>query len=95
MNKKHFIIHNFYIIIGLVVAAQAITTVYQLSKTIGYGQKMAYLQRQRQEMIQEKNKLQHQRSSQQSLINLSQNSNDYLPITATITVAPNTSLASR
>ncbi|MFH2118199.1 MAG: hypothetical protein ABII10_00455 [Candidatus Paceibacterota bacterium] len=90
------IIKFYYLILILVIASQAIYTVYRLSGTVGQGKKLSQLQQ--QQIIFEENLqiLQEERASQFSLTKLAETqTTGYLAIGKPIILNTAESVASR
>ncbi|OGJ38636.1 MAG: hypothetical protein A2383_00125 [Candidatus Pacebacteria bacterium RIFOXYB1_FULL_39_46] len=90
------IIKFYYLILILVIASQAIYTVYRLSGTVGQGKKLSQLQQQQTIFEEELQILQEKRSTQFSLTKLAETRTaDYLTIGKPIILNNTESVASR
>ena len=96
MKIKSKIITIYYVLVVTILATQAVQTVYQLSQSIGFGQKMSQLQQQKETLANQKMNLSRQISQTSSITKLGEEiNNDFRPITTPILVSSNNSVASR
>jgi hypothetical protein len=90
------IVKFYYLILILVVASQAIYTVYRLSGTTGQGKKISQLQQEQLALEKELQVLQEERFAQFSLTNLADTQTDgYQAISEPIILSAVESVASR
>lgn len=96
MKFKTNIITIYYVVAVSILGLQAIQTVYQLSQSIGFGQKIAHLQQQKEVLTNQQMDISRQISQASSLTQLGGNiEENFTPITVPILVSANTSVASR
>lgn len=95
MKYKNYLITTYYIVMIAILAFQAVSTVFQFSKNVGYGTKIATLQKKKQELIREKQATQLTLSNKISLVNFEiEEKSSFKPINKTISVLPKTTTAS-
>ena len=93
---KVSIIKIYYVAALLLLGTQAVQTVYQLSQTIGYGQKLSHLQQQKTSLERNQMNVTKQISQISSLTALGEeDTNEFMPMTRPLLVTTNTSVASR
>lgn len=95
--KKNLII-AYYSLIIILTAFFSIKTVVRMSQNIGYGNRLAVLENQKNDLIAQNNNLQTQISQESSLTRLSMvynSAGQFAPIDQTINLTYHQSLASR
>ncbi|MFZ5437793.1 MAG: hypothetical protein ACOZAK_01970 [Patescibacteria group bacterium] len=86
----------YYVMLALIISAQAITTVYQLGSTIGHGEKISKLEQTVASKEKQLSLLQEEKYQTYSLTALAIREDDsYHPIGKPITLLESNSLASR
>lgn len=95
MKIKIKIINCYYLILVGIMAFQSIHTVYQLSQTIGFGQKISHLQQQKKELSAKKSQLSQDYYRLSSISMIDQEDKDYSPMIRPIIVSGSNSVASR
>jgi len=93
-NKSIYTIS--YMTIIAMVSFQAMFTVFQLSQTIGFGQKVSQLNMQKNNMLAQRTSLQKNLSDKTSLYQLDEEvENEFLPISDSMQILDHTSVALR
>jgi hypothetical protein len=94
---KKIIINSYYAFMLMILAVQAISTVYQLSRNAGFNHQLAVLQQEKVTLNQEKNLLTQQVSYSKSITQagLNYSAEDYLSIAKPIIISSTNNLASR
>lgn len=96
MKTKISLLSIYYITAISLVCAQAIQTVYQLGKTISYGQVVSQLQEKRDTLSQDQLLLSKQISQISSITTLDEaEEKEFINMNRPIPVAANTNVASR
>lgn len=86
----------YYVMLALLIAGQAITTVYQLGSTIGHGEKISKLEQVVEDKEKQLSLIQEQKNQTYSLTALAITEDDsYHPIGKPITLLDSNSLALR
>jgi hypothetical protein len=95
MKIKTKAITIYYIALVCVLALQSIQTVFQLSQTIGFGQKISHLQQQKNILNTKKTQLTQNYYQLSSISMIDQEEKNFRPITSPIVITANSSVASR
>ena len=93
-TNKAKIIKIYYFALLLIVLFQTVTTVYKLSQTIAYQDRITALQSKKQQLIKEQEQIELELARTNSLAQLKEQAQDeYIPITNVVIISADQPLA--